>query len=160
LLTDGTEEQLKPLTSRWRCITTNDLAPGDCSDVLALANADLLVCSLSTFSTLAAFLSDSPYVCFTPSLYPHPEGVYSLGDYDTQRDKPGQPTRAALDQLASMPADALPRGVGVDLDGEIPAAVIEAAVLRQQSRRWESDLVRSGVAGAIDVNRSGLSQRA
>jgi hypothetical protein len=160
LLTDGTEEQLKPLTSQRRCITTNDLPPGDCSDVLALANADLLVCSASTFSTLAAFLSDSPYLCFTPNLYPHAQGVSSLGDYDTQRDQPGNPTRAALEQLTHMPADVLPRGVGVDLDGEIPVAVIGAAVLRHQSRRWESDLVRSGVARAIDVSRPGLSQRA
>jgi hypothetical protein len=128
--------------------------------VLALANADLLVCSASTFSTLAAFLSESPYLCFTPNLYAHAQGVYSLGNYDTQRDKPGNPTRAALEQLESMPVDLVPRGVGVDLDGEIPAAVIEAAVLRHQSRRWESDLVRSGVARAIDIRRSGLSQRA
>jgi hypothetical protein len=160
LLTDGTEEQLRPLTSQWRCITANDLAPGDCSDALALANADLLVCSASTFSSLAAFLSDSPYLCFTPSLYAHSQGVYSMGDYDTQRDKPGNPTRAALEQLESMPAELVPRGVGVELDGEIPAALIEAAVLRHQSRRWEFDLVRSGVARAIDVRRSGLSQRA
>ena len=160
LITDGTEEQLKPLTSQRRCITTNDLPPGDCSDALALANADLLVCSMSSFSTLAAFLSDSPYLWFLRNLYQHPEGVYSLGDYDTQRDKPGNPTRAALEQLANSPADMLPRGVGVDLDGEIPAAVIKAAVLRHQSRRWESDLVRSGVARAIDVNRSGPSLRA
>ena len=128
--------------------------------MLALANADLLVCSASTFSTLAAFLSDSPYLCFAPSLYRHAEGVYSLGDYDTQRDKPGNPTRAALEQLADLPAGLMPRGVGVDLDGEIPAAVIEAAVRRQQSRRWESDLVRSGVARTLDVRRSGLSQSA
>jgi hypothetical protein len=160
LITDGTEEQLKPLTSQWRCITTNDLAPGDCSDVLALANADLLVCSLSSFSTLAAFLSDSPYLWFMPNLYQHSHGVHSLGDYDALRDKPGNPTRAALERLANSPAEVLPRGVGVDLDGEIPAAVIEAALVRNQSRRWESDLVRSGVARAIDVSRSGLSQRA
>jgi hypothetical protein len=39
--------------------------------------------------------------------------------------------------------------VGVDLDGRIPAAVLQAAVLRHQSRLWESDLVRGGVAPAI-----------
>jgi hypothetical protein len=149
LITDGTEEQLKPLTSQWSCITTNDLAPGDCSDVLALANADLLVCSVSSFSTLAAFLSDSPYLWFLPNLYQHPEGVYSQGDYDSQRDKPGNPTRTALQRLADMPAELLPRGVGVALDGDIPAAVIRAAVLRQHARLWESDLVRSGVARAF-----------
>jgi hypothetical protein len=160
LLTDGTEEQLRPLTRQWPCITTNDLAPGDCSDVLALADADLLVCSASTFSTLAAFLSDSPYVCFTPNLYRHPEAVYSLGNYDAQRDQAGNPTRAALEQLPQLPPDLLPRGVGVGLDGEIPAAVIDAVVRRHQSRRWESDLVRSGVARAIGVSQPGLSQRA
>jgi len=152
LITDGTEEQLRPLTSRWPCITTSDLAPGDCSDVLALASADLLVCSVSSFSTLAAFLSDSPYVWFMPNLYQHPQGVYSQGDYDAQRDKPGNPTGTALQRLATTPAQLLPRGVGVDLDGEIPAAVIQAAVLRHQSRLWESDLVRGGVARAGAVN--------
>jgi hypothetical protein len=160
LITDGTEQQVQPLTSQWRCITTNDLLPGDCSDLLALANTDLLVCSLSSFSTLAAFLSDSPYLWFAPNLYRHPEGVYSLGDYDAQRDKPGDPTRAALEQLPHLPPDLLPRGVGVNLDGDIPLAVIEAAVRRHQSRRWESDLVRSGVARPIDLSRPGPAKRA
>ncbi len=160
LITDGTEEQLKPLTSQWPCITTNDLPPGDCSDVLALANADLLVCSVSSFSTLAAFLSDSPYLWFMPNLYRHPEGVYSQGDYDTQRDQPGNPTTAALQRLANAPADLLPRGVGVDLDGEIPAAVIQAAVVRHRSRLWESDLVRSGVARVSNLNAAQQPRRA
>jgi hypothetical protein len=153
LITDGTEQQLKPLTGQYRCITTSDLAPGDCSDVLALASADLLVCSMSSFSTLAAFLSDSPYLWFLPNLYRHPQGVYSLGDYDRERDKPGNPTRAALEQWATLPTDVLPRGVGVDLDGTIPAAVIRAALQRHQSLRWELDLVRSGVARPPQVNR-------
>src|SRR6202165_639111 len=36
LITDGTEQQVQALTSQWRCITTNDLLPGHCSDLLAL----------------------------------------------------------------------------------------------------------------------------
>jgi hypothetical protein len=155
LITDGTEQQLQPLTSQWRCITTNDLAPGDCSDVLALANADLLVCSMSSFSTLAAFLSDSPYLWFLPNLYRHAPGVYSLGDYDSQHGQPGNPTRVALERLANSPAELLPRGVGVDLDGEIPAAMIEAALQRNRWRRWESDLVRSGVSSLAASSAAG-----
>jgi hypothetical protein len=160
LITDGTEAQLRPFTDRRRCITTNDLAPGDCSDVLALANTDLLVCSASSFSTLAAFLSDSPYVWFAPNLYLHPEGFYSQGDYEAQRDKPGNPTRAALQRLINAPPQVPPRGVGVDLDGEIPAAVIEAAVLRQRARQWESDLVRSGVARTGSLHPAQQPRRA
>jgi hypothetical protein len=150
LITDGSEQQVQALTSRWHCITTNDLLPGDCSDILALADSDLLVCSPSSFSTLAAFLSDSPYLWFAPNLHRHPEGVWSLGDYGAQRDRPGDPTTAALAQLPHMPADVMPRGVAVDADGEIPAAQINAAVLRHQSRRWQSDLVRSGVARVFE----------
>lgn len=150
LITDGSEQQVEALTRARHCITTNDLLPGDCSDILALANSDLLVCSPSSFSTLAAFLSDSPYLWFAPNLYQHPEGAWSLGDYPALRDRPGDPTTAALAQLPAMRADVLPRGVGVNPDGEIPAAVIEAAVLRQQARRWEWDLVRSGVARVIE----------
>jgi hypothetical protein len=108
------------------------------------------VCSPSSFSTLAAFLSDSPYLWFAPNLHRHPEGVWSLGDYGAQRDRPGDPTTAALAQLPHMPADVMPRGVAVDADGEIPAAQINAAVLRHQSRRWQSDLVRSGVARVFE----------
>jgi hypothetical protein len=160
LLTDGTEQQVQPLTSQWPCITTADLPPGDCSDILALAGADLLVCSTSSFSSLAAFLSDSPYLWFAPNLYRHPEGVYSLGDYARQRERPGDPTRAALEQWqlqpssalppTALPPSAIPRGVPVDVDGEIPAVAIAAALLRHQSRRWETDLVRSGVARIIE----------
>ncbi len=150
LITDGSEQQVQPLTSRWHCITTADLPPGDCSDLLALASADLLVCSTSSFSALAAFLSDSPYLWFAPNLYRHPEGTYSLGNYDQQRERPGDPTRAAMEQWLRQPSDALPRGVAVDVAGEIPTEVIEAALERQQTRRWEHDLVRSGVARAVE----------
>src|SRR6185437_6203840 len=79
LVSDGTREQLTPLLETVPCVVTADLPNGDCSDVLALADCDLLVCSASTYSHLAAFLSDSPYVWFAPNLHRHPEGCVSLG---------------------------------------------------------------------------------
>jgi hypothetical protein len=134
LVTDGSPQQLAPLIGRWACTTTADLPPGDCSDLLALAAADLLICSVSSFSTLAAFLSDAPYVCFAPSLHAHPEGVFSLGVYDPDRDARANPVREALGHWRQARADLRPRGVGVDLDGKIPGTVIEAALRRQRSR--------------------------
>ena len=150
LVSDGSPAQLQQLTDEWPCIITADLAPGDCSDALALASADLLVCSASSYSVLAAFLSDSPYLWFAPNLYSHAEGCYSLGDYAAHRERPEHPTRAALQQFISSPPRALPRGVAVDADGLIPAPVIDAVVERHCSRRWESDLVRLGVAASIN----------
>jgi hypothetical protein len=91
LVSDGTAEQLRPLMSRVPCITTGDLPDGDCSDALALADSDLLVCSASTYSHLAAFLSDSPYAWFAPNLYRHPEGCYSIGNPEADLARPGSP---------------------------------------------------------------------
>ena len=160
LVSDGTQEQLQPLTSAWPCIITADLPMGDCSDALALAGADLLVCSASTYSTLAAFLSDSPYLWYAPNLYQHPEGAYSTGDYTQQRERPGHPTRSALEYFLSAQPQALPRGVAVQEDGEVPAAVIDAAIARFEARRWQTDLARAGVARAVGAGSARQSLRA
>jgi hypothetical protein len=160
LVSDGTEEQLRPLVSRWPCIITADLAPGDCSDVLALAAADLLVCSASTYSTLAAFLSESPYLWFRPNLYVHPEGCFSIGDFARNRELAGHPTRAAVEQFSSAGFDGLPRGAAVDIDGQIPPAVIDAAMARLRARRAASDLSRNGITWPTGAATDRQSMRA
>jgi len=158
LVSDGTPEQLRPLLEAVPCITTADLPGGDCSDALALAGADLLVCSASTYSTLAAFLSDSPCVFFTPSLYRHPDGCYSSGEAATEAQRPDGPRQRAVREFvaavargtatARNPAEWLSRAVAVDIDGEIPAPVIELLRQRRAYRRWQGDLTRCGVTPA------------
>ena len=88
LVSDGGPDELQALLSRHRCIITGDIPNGDCSDALALSQADLLVCSASSYSSLAATLSDSPYIWFAGNLHEHPEGCYSLhGGYTTSHDQ-------------------------------------------------------------------------
>src|SRR5665213_898671 len=96
LVSDGSPQQLRDMLGSVPCITTGDLPNGDCSDALALAAADLLVCSASTYSHLAAFLSDSPYIWFAPNLYEHPEGCYSAGDPTADLARSDSPRRRAL----------------------------------------------------------------
>lgn len=150
LVSDGTQEQLQPLLDIVPCVTTGDLPNGDCSDALALADADLLLCSASTYSTLAAFLSDSPYVFFAPSLHRHPEGCYSTGDAAFEPQQPGSPRERALREFVAVaarnPAAWVSRAIGVDIDGAIPDSLIETLRRRRASRRWQADLVRFGVA--------------
>jgi hypothetical protein len=156
LVSDGRQEQLQELCGLFPCVITADLANGDCSDVLALAGADLLVCSASTYSSLAAFLSDSPYLWFAPNLHAHPEGCYSLHGDTPEHQQQGSPTQLALEYFVSRPASVAPRGVAVGMDGVVPAALLESVARRRDGRRWESDLVRCGVT-PIAANSS--SQR-
>jgi hypothetical protein len=146
LITDGRAEQLAPLTSAFRCITTADMTHNDCSDVLALAAADLLVCSASTYSSLAAFLSESPYLWFAPSLYAHPEGCFSTHGFAAETQDPNGPTRQAVDEYVRRAGIWPARGAVIALEGRIPASALEAAAQRRALRRASSDLVRSGVA--------------
>ncbi len=145
LVSDGGPEPLRPLLDRFPCIITADIPNGDCSDALALSQADLLVCSASSYSSLAAMLSDSPYLWFSGNLHAHPEGCYSLhGDSSTSVPQ-NQRTRAAIAHFQSRLAPGGSRGTAVDADGAIPTTALEAAARRRDWRRWELDLVRGGV---------------
>ncbi|HEY6453366.1 MAG TPA: hypothetical protein VIX87_12295 [Steroidobacteraceae bacterium] len=151
LVSDGGPERLRALLEGYPCVTTGDMAHRDCSDALALASADLLVCSASSYSSLAAFLSDAPYLCFAPSLFAHPEGCYSMhGDPPPSRPH-CSPTPAAVRYFAQARdagrvSDAgSARGVAVEADGRIPPATLERVLRRREARRWELDLVCGGV---------------
>jgi hypothetical protein len=145
LVSDGGQEPLQQLIDRYPCIITGDMAHTDCSDALALAGADLLVCSASSYSSLAAFLSDSPYLWFAESLHAHPEGCYSVHG-EPPKDRPHHsPTPAAVQYFANRPAHSNARGAAVNADGQIPTAVLESALRRREWRRAELDLVRGGV---------------
>ena len=60
-----------------------------------LASCDLLVCSVSSFSMLASFLSDQPYLWFEPQLTPVDDFVTIWGGEASQR-REGSLTRQAL----------------------------------------------------------------
>jgi hypothetical protein len=145
LVSDGTAEQLRPLMSRVPCVTTADLPDGDCSDALALADADLLVCSASTYSHLAAFLSDSPYVWFAPNLHRHPEGCYSIGNPAADLARPGSPRARALRDFIGHRDSWSSRGFALDMAGQVPEALIEQVSRRHALRRWQADIMRGGV---------------
>jgi hypothetical protein len=161
LVSDGGPELLQPLLARYPCIITGDIAHGDCSDVLALASADLLVCSASSYSSLAASLSDSPYLWFAANLHEHPEGCYSMHGVANQSVPSTIQTQAAVKHFLEHPAGEA-RGVAIGADGEVPRSVLEAAERRRESRRWELDLVRGGVtpmrlpSGRPQARRIGL----
>lgn len=145
VVSDGAPEQLRPLLGAFPCIITADLANGDCSDALALAGADLLVCSTSTYSWLAAYLSEAPYLWFTPNLRVQAEGCYTLGNAP-QDPEAYDPHRLAIQHYLGEGSAVRARGAGVAIDGVVPQAVLELAENHHRYGRWESDLVRGGAA--------------
>jgi hypothetical protein len=146
VVSDGEPEALRPLTETYPCVTTRDLANSDCSDLLALADADLLVCSASTFSAIAALISDSPYLWFAGNLHRHPEGCYSLGQFATAAPWQRLPVEQAVREYAHSAGQWPARGFGIAEGGPLPAALLPLALARQARRQARYDLVNYGVS--------------
>ena len=71
LVTDGTPEELRDFIDEFDPVTTFDYENAVVSNMLILANADALVCSISSYSQWAAFLSNTPYFWYRPHLRPY-----------------------------------------------------------------------------------------
>ena len=66
----------------------------ECSDLVLMSQADLRVCSVSSYSLIASFLSGGPYLWYEPQLN-LTDGVYSLWSHE-----PAQQLEGSLSQRA------------------------------------------------------------
>lgn len=161
VVTDGQEDQLGALVTRYGATTTCGMSDSDCSDLLALASGDLTVCSVSSYSMWAAFLSDAPYVWFESNLQRR-DGFYSIWGHEPTQQRNESPTRAAIRQCTDV-GTLSPKGVPVDMNGRIPPDLEVRLRERLAAKRRASDLLHFGVvplakeymAPELDVERSG-----
>lgn len=113
ICSDGNPSQLKGLADRENAVFLSQMPGSDISDMLALRDADLLICSISSFSMWAAFLSRSPYVWFRENLVDIEAGlanrfIRSLGILPDQGvDQIDQGRCVALGKGDSLPPDLL-----------------------------------------------------
>ena len=145
IVSDGSPSQIEAIARPLNAVTTYDLPDGDCSDLLALAGADLLVCSVSSYSAWAAFLSDSPYLWFGPNLNSHDEGVYSIWGHEAEQKRPGGATSRAIASYLDAGARWQSRGIPISCDGQVSRAVLDELVSRASKRTPAGDLVCHGV---------------
>lgn len=145
VVSDGSSEQLKPLLDVIPAVTTTDIPDSDCSDLLALAKADLLVCSVSSYSAWAAFLSDAPYLWFEPNLQHHDAGYYSIWGHEPEQQKENSATQRALLNHISLGNSNTGRGLPIGLDGVVPEELLQSLIVRKEQLRIEADLVQYGV---------------
>jgi len=146
VVSDGTPAQLQPLlVGLSAVITTSDIPDSDCSDLLALAQADLLVCSVSSFSTTAAFLSDAPYLWFEPNLQRHPGGFYSIWGHEDAQKALNSATRNAMKEVRRGIASDASRGTPIGMAEEVNADLLQSLLAKKRVNRPESDLIQYGV---------------
>ena len=73
----------------------------ECSDLLAMIDADLIVCSISSYSLVASFLSEGPYIWYEPQLT-HIEGSYSIWGNEESQQAESSPTGQGRKLIAAM----------------------------------------------------------
>lgn len=150
IVSDGTAEQLAPLLQGLSAVTTSDLPDSDCSDLLALANADLLVCSVSSFSATAAYLSKVPYLWFEPNLQRHDERYFSIwGHEPAQQSKDGSTVRS-IQKLDASVSHSLSRGIPIGMQGRVPPDLLFRLMEQKKGNSQDTDLVQYGVVKITD----------
>jgi len=145
IVSDGSEAQLKPLLDGLNAVTTSDIADSDCSDLLALAKADLLVCSVSSFSTTAAFLSSAPYLWFEPNLQRHDECFYSIWGHEPAQREERSATLQSIQENHGLIDFPRCRGIPTGLNGTVSATLLETVLMNKQVSSPSHDLVQYGV---------------
>lgn len=138
VFSDGSAEQLAPLLNQ-NGVEQAAGGRGALQDLAAMAACDLLVCSVSSYSLLAAFLSGRPYIWYEPQLSRGRLGL-SLWGQDISQG-PLSPTRRQEQTL--VPGD-IGRGIPVPENGRLPSWAIEGLIWEARLCRGERDLLFFG----------------
>jgi hypothetical protein len=149
LVSDGNLSDLSPLTERQAFIDSSDQDHRDISDLIALSLCDLIVCSISTYSLWSVFFSEGRYLWFAPNLQEHYNGLQSIWGHEADQRMPQGETSKSLKTVSSLicaGARLCPRGIPIELTGELPQGILEWLDRRGCVSRPSTDLVLYGAA--------------
>jgi hypothetical protein len=155
LLTDASQETVQPFIDAFEPLTTCHLRQTACSDLLLMAYADCIVCSVSSYSMWGAFLSNAPYIWFAPNLQNH-AGRGSLWGHEVVQKGATGATALNLERYESFDAtkEIIPgRGVPVSTSGVVPSALCDKLMLTVRERMIERDLIFFGVVKLPDITK-------
>jgi hypothetical protein len=143
LFTDGDESALAEFIAEFQPVTTLRQSNADCSDLLAMTVADLLVCSVSSYSMWAAFLSSKPYLWFQPNLQ-EVDGFLSIWGHEPAQLPPDGLTARNVMELQQRRDGNPGRGVPVGVDGQLPELLIQRMKEAIALKSATTDLIRYG----------------
>jgi hypothetical protein len=107
LCSDGKKSELDSFIEETDAVFLSENDYSDISDLLTLSNADLLICSISTFSVWATRLSKVPYIWYGPNIVGDEAGRKSGGQNPYQNNRLCDESRC------------FPLGIGDRLPGEL-----------------------------------------
>jgi hypothetical protein len=150
VFSDGPPLGLAPLVDRLDgALTTFDQRHRDCSDLLLMSMCDVLICSASSYSLMAAWLSEQPYVWPEQQCWLQ-DGMYSLWGYEAAQGPPEGLTSANSREVGPADRDRSwhPRGVTVGPDAALPGSLLVFLNARLKMRDRRTDLLYYGVVPA------------
>ena len=123
----------------------------ECSDLCLMAHADLRVCSVSSYSLAASFLSEGPYLWYEPQLGLS-QGRYSLwGDNDPPGSvsahisrSHGQSPDTDARRSATPEAPAVALGTAMDIGDPLPVNLVRLLDQRLSTRDSRTNLLEYG----------------
>lgn len=147
VISDAPLEELSEITQLPNVFTTKHQSMSDVSDLIALTNCDLLVCSISSYSLWAAFLSKGRYIWYKPQLGMKQKygAIWSHEHLQAASEGQTQLSISSVEQLIAAGNRVEYRGVAVSDDGKISREVIDYLEVVLALKRRETDLVRYGV---------------
>ncbi len=103
-------------------------------DLAVLATSDVLISSVSSFSMLAAFLSDAPYIWYRNQL--HEVGGYlTIWGHEKAQQSDGSPTLSAVREPDEYQASrGIPYAIGDGLPEWLPECLKDTYAIRRLSR--------------------------
>jgi hypothetical protein len=134
----------------------------ECSDLILMATADLRICSVSSYSLAACFLSRGPYVWYEPQLCID-HGVYSLWGHEPRQQRAGSPTRLSASKVESISkaSDFQLLGYPVGLDSLLPDSLVNHLHIALAKKDPRMDLIQYGcvpLGAAVPASESILGR--
>ncbi len=137
----------------------------ECSDLLLMTQADLRVCSVSSYSLAASFLSDGLYVWYEPQLTLK-QGLYTLWGQEEAQRAEGSPTSRSMKFVSEVMATRTPgRDVPIEFLGSamnvgdpLPDSLVQLLNQRLRSRDSRTNLLEYGCLPQLEGERTQLGQ--
>jgi len=123
----------------------------ECSDLLLMTMADIRICSISSYSLVASFLSGGPYLWYEPQLTVSGE-FYSLWGCEPKQMEQGSLSQRSLAFVSSLTCNALTddelpvdfMGTAMNIGDELPRGLVRVLESRLRNIDPRTNLLEYG----------------